>query len=143
MRGKGKNKKINKHHSRFTATMSGVAMLIVTAFFALMVYWSVDSQCTAISREIGKCEKELAALDSEYGREMARWNEMQTPENLAEKIIRFGLRMQNPKADQVVHIGANGRPEPGQIAVARARARAQNAGHVAGIPRTRKTAVRR
>lgn len=136
-----KNKRLKNNHSCFKTTMTGVSALIVTAFIALMIYWSVDSQCTAISREIGKGEKALAALDSEYGREMARWNEMQTPENLAEKIVRFGLRMQSPMADQVVHINADGRPAPGQIAVARARARSRNAGAVAGIPRVRKAAT--
>lgn len=118
-----KNKKLKKH-SRFATSSMGFAALVVTGFTMLMIYRSLDSRCTAIAQEIGKVEKHYQQLDQEAVREAARWNEMTTPEKLEEKLTRFGLEMNLARADQWVHMNADGRPQPGQISVARARSRA-------------------
>ena len=99
--------------------------LIVSIFMMMMFYWTLDSQCTSIMRDIGDAEKRVKALDAEYGRENARWNRMKVRERLDETITRIGLVMQTPKPDQVVRMMPNGEPAPGQMAVVRARARAK------------------
>ena len=84
--------------------------LIVSVFMMMMIYWTLDSQCTSIMREIGEAEKRAKALDAEYGRENARWNRMKVRERLDETITRIGLVMQTPKPDQVVAVSLTTRP---------------------------------
>lgn len=115
-----KNRKVT-NYSRFATRSMGLAALLVSAFIMLMIYWSLDSRCTTIAQEIGKCEKKFQLLDQESVREMARWNELTPPEKLEEKLVRFGLEMNYARADQWIRMNADGRPQPGQIAVARAR----------------------
>lgn len=117
-----RNRKVRKHSSFVTGSV-GLVALLFTVFSMLAVYWLLDMRCSAIAQEIGRCEKQLAALEQESVRESARWNAMVTPERLQEKLTRFGLNMNMPRADQVVRMNADGRPHPGQIAVARAQAR--------------------
>jgi len=117
-----KNRKRTKH-SVFRLGSVGVVSLIVSIFLMLMLYWSVDSRCSSIAREIGQAEKRLAALDSEFVRVTAKWDEQKIPDRLSERLTRFGLEMKYARQDQVVRMSADGRPLPGQIAVARARQR--------------------
>ena len=136
-----RNRRIKKH-SHFKSGATGMGALIVSSFIMLMIYWTLDSQCTSILRDIGTAESKMKALDAEYGRENARWNAMKTRERLDEKITRFGLAMQSPQPDQVVRMQANGEPAPGQIAVARARARAKTGNMAMAAPRMRRQARR-
>ncbi len=73
-----RNRRHVKRFSRFKFGATGMVALIVTSFIMLMIYWTLDSQCTSILREIGKSENEAKLLDAEYGREDARWNAMKT-----------------------------------------------------------------
>lgn len=78
----------------------------------------------------------------------ARWNELMAVDRLQEKLVRFGLEMNIPRADQMIRMGASGRPLPGQIAVARARERmatanmAQNSSETPARKRTARTKIR-
>ena len=119
-----KSRKIRKDSSFRTVSM-GVVTLIVCGFMMVMVGWMFDSKCASIQREIGKAEKEYAALELDCVRETARWDEMKTPERLAECLTRFGLEMKIQRQDQVVRMNRDGRPAPGQIAVTRALARSR------------------
>ena len=130
-----RNRRHVKRFSRFKFGATGMVALIVTSFIMLMIYWTLDSQCTSILREIGKSENEAKLLDAEYGREDARWNAMRTRERLDEKITRFGLAMQSPQPDQVIRMMPNGKPAPGQMAVARAQARARTGNMALAAPR--------
>lgn len=136
-----RNRRVKKH-SRFKAGATGVVALIVSIFMMAMIYWTLDSQCTSVMREIGDAEKRVKALDAEYGRENARWNRMKVRERLDETITRIGLVMQTPKPDQIVRMMPNGEPAPGQMAVARARARAKTGNMAMAVPRTRRKARR-
>ncbi len=118
-----RNRKVKKH-SRCTVNSVNFVALIVLSFFALMVYWSQDARCTALTQEIGKAEKEYARLERACQREEMSWEELKTPESLKQALIRHGLDMDvaNP-GEQVVNMSANGRPSPNQTSVARLRAR--------------------
>lgn len=117
-----RNRKMKKH-SAFTASTMGIGVLLLTSFIMAMAYCSLDSRCTSISREIGKAEKRLEALEAECVQEMAHWDAMKTPEKLSEKLLRFGLEMKYARQDQIVRMNADGRPAAGQISVTRARQR--------------------
>ena len=114
-----------KKHSIFKAGSMGIVVLIVSGFIMFMAYWSLDSRCTSIQREIGKAERRYEALESECTQEQAHWDTMKTPEKLSEKLMRFGLEMKYARQDQIVRMNADGRPVSGQISVARARQRAK------------------
>jgi len=136
-----RNRRVKKH-SRFKSGATGMVALIVSSFIMMMIYWTLDSQCSSIMREIGEAEKRTKALEAEYGRENARWNRMKVRERLDETITRIGLVMQTPKPDQVVRMMPNGEPAPGQMAVARARARAKTGNMALASPRPRRQARR-
>jgi hypothetical protein len=118
-----RNKKVKKH-SRCTVNSVNFVALIVLSFFAVMVYWSQDARCTALSQELGKAEKEFARLERDCQREAVNWEELKTPENLQRALIRHGLDMgpANP-GEQVVNMTSAGQPAPGQMSVARIKAR--------------------
>lgn len=115
-----RNRRVRKN-SRFATSSMGIASLIVSAFIMMMIFFAMNSRCSAITREIGKKEKELQRLESELTRETARWDEMKVPEKLNVALARFGLEMDLPREDQVIRIGKSGAPVPGQLALARLR----------------------
>ena len=108
-----------KKHSRFATSSMGVASLIVSGFIMLMIFFSMNSRCSSISREIGKKEKELQRLEAELTREKTRWDEMKVPERLSIALTKFGLAMSAPREDQIVRMTGAGVPAPGQLALRR------------------------
>lgn len=147
-----RNRKVKKS-SVLTSSTIGISSLLFTAFIAVLAYYFIDSRCSSIAREIGKAEKRLAALETEYVREAAKWDELKIPERLAEKLTRFGLEMRYARQDQIVRMTPDGRPAPGQLSVARANARMRNGasatmlagqgGRSSEIPSLRQRAIRR
>lgn len=120
-----RNRKIKKDSIFRTGSMS-FAGLVVTVFAMLMVYWSLASTCTSISREIGDLEKQYKKLVNERDREAARWSGMKTRDRLDETLSRFGIQMGYPRPDQVVKMSTDGNPVPKQLSVARLKARNQS-----------------
>ena len=98
-----------------------------------------------IAQELQEAEKTYKQLVKETERVAARWNELMAVDRLQEKLVRFGLEMNIPRADQVVRMNAAGRPLPGQIAVVRARERmaTANMAQVAPAAQPRKGSTRR
>ena len=139
-----RNRKVNKH-SHVTANTAGVVLLIVTACIVALVYGALGMRCTSISQELQEAEKTYKQLVKETERVAARWNELMAVDRLQEKLVRFGLEMNIPRADQVVRMNAAGRPLPGQIAVVRARERmaTANMAQVAPAAQPRKGSTRR
>lgn len=123
MRRMGRGVTLRKKRSIFVIGTTGLVSLVMTVIIMLMCYLWMDSRCGAISREISRCEKELKDVTAELERTRTRWEEMKVPGKLEEKLVRFGLNMKYARSDQVVRMNADGRPAPGQIAVARARQR--------------------
>jgi hypothetical protein len=127
-----RNKKVKKY-TRCTMNSVNIVALIVLSFFAIMVYWSQDARCTELAQEIGKAEKEFKRLERDCQREVSSWEELKTPDNLQQAFIRHGLDMGQPNQEQVVHMGQKGLPKPGQMSVARIRARRSQADRIAGV----------
>ena len=140
-----RNRKVKKY-SRCTMNSVNIVALIVLSFFAMMVYWSQDARCTALAQEIGKAEKEYKRLERDCQREASSWDELKTPDNLQHAFVRHGLDMGQPNQDQVIHMDMKGNPKPGQMSVARIRARTSRTDRMAGIEypaRTRRATVPR
>ena len=115
-----RNKRIKKR-SRFATSSMGIASLIVSVFIMLMIFFAMNTKCSAITREIDQKEKELQRLESELTREKTRWDEMKVPEHLKKALTRFGLEMDVPREDQLVRMSNAGAPVPGQLALKRLR----------------------
>ena len=139
-----RNRKINRYSS-FTINTAGVVALLVTLFSMVMVYCVLGMRCTSIAQELQEAEKSYKQLSKECERVAARWTEMMAVDRLQEKLVRFGLEMNIPRADQIVRMNAAGRPLPGQIAVARARERlaTANMAQIAPQAQPRKGRLRR
>ena len=103
------------------------AGVIVLAASVALSYLFMDSKSAQLGQEIRKCEQKYTALENERVREAARWNEKKTPEKLERAMLQHGILMTYPTAEQVVRMDANGRPVPGQLALARFQ-RNRNAG---------------
>ena len=117
-----RNKKVKKC-SRYTVNSINIVALIVLVFIALMVYWSQDAHCSALSQEIGKAKREYKKLESDCQREASSWDELKTPDNLSRALVRHGIDMGPANQEQIIHMGTGGQPKPGQISVARIRTR--------------------
>ncbi len=135
-----RNKRIKKN-SRFATSSMGIASLIVSAFIMLMIFFAMNSRCSAITRDIGQKEKELQRLESELTREKTRWDEMKVPERLKVALARFGLEMEIPREDQIIRMGRTGTPVPGQIALARMRGASASAATASVRTGTRRSAT--
>lgn len=138
-----RNRKVNKHTS-FKVNTAGVVALLVTGFAMVMCYCVLGMRCTSIAQELQQAEKEYKQLTKEGERVAARWTELMAVKQLEEKLTRFGLEMNLPRADQIVRLNASGRPLAGQIAVARAKERLATANVAQMSPgmQSRKKSVR-
>ncbi len=89
-------------------------------------------------------EREIVKLDDALLRASTSWEEMMTPEKIERALLRHGLSMKTPRADQIVRMMSNGLPRPGQISLAKAKARDELAGIVTTPARkSARAAVRR
>jgi hypothetical protein len=68
-------------------------------------------------------EREIAKLDDSRMRESTRWEEMKTTENIEAALLRHGLSMRMPRPDQTVRLLPDGTPRPGQLSLAKSKAR--------------------
>ena len=118
-----RNRKRSKKMSVMAANMMHFGAVIVMLFVMVIINLLASSSCQQLMKSIGEKERVLDKLEEERVRASARWEEMKTPEKLESALLKHGLAMRYPKADQVVRIKANGRPYPGQLSVAKAQQR--------------------
>ena len=118
-----KNRKMSKKMS-VVATNTMRFGAIILSFFVMVILYILSSQsCARLQNQKGAKEREIVKLDDALLRESTRWEEMKTPEKLEMSLLRHGLAMKTPRADQIVRMMENGMPRPGQISLARAKAR--------------------
>lgn len=118
-----RNRKISKRMSVIAGRSMQIAAVMLILFVMVIVNQLASSNCDQLTKAIREKERQLAKLEDERSRESARWEEMKTPEKLESALMRHGLSMRYPKADQVVRMKSDGRPYPGQVSVARAQQR--------------------
>ena len=115
-----KNRKMSKKMSVMAGRTVQIGAVMVMAFVIVILNMLATSSCKHLEKEIRIKERQLAKLDDEKEREGARWNDMVTPEKLEVALLRHGLAMKTPRAEQVVRLRSDGRPYPCQISVAKA-----------------------
>ncbi len=113
-----KNRKRHVNAKVLSPALVGMSVLIVSL---TLIYCCLDSKCNQLGQEIRKNEQRFEALEDEYVREEARWNDNRTPEKLNQAMLRHGLEMDYPAPDQMVRIDVSGEPLAGQIALAKFR----------------------
>ena len=118
---------------------------VILSFFVMVILYILSSQsCTRLQNQKGAMEREIVKLDDALLRESTRWEGMQTPEKLEMELLRHGLSMSTPRADQIVRM-ENGVPRLGQLSLRRAKSRNEAlAGNVSAPARKpARVAVRR
>lgn len=118
-----KNKKVSKKMSVVATNTMYFVAIIVMVFVMAIINQLASSSCSHLMKSIGEKKRMLSKLEEERVRESARWEEMKTTESLERALLRHGLAMRYPRADQVVRMKSNGKPYPGQLAVSRAHQR--------------------
>ncbi|MDD2454783.1 MAG: hypothetical protein PHG96_02130 [Kiritimatiellae bacterium] len=123
-----KNRRRHVNAKVLSPAVVGMSVLIVSL---TLTYCCLDSKCNQLGQEIRKHEQCFESLEDERVREEARWNDKRTPEKLAQAMLRHGLEMDYPAPEQMVRIGVEGEPLPGQIALAKFRKERSSAERVA------------
>jgi hypothetical protein len=118
-----KNRKIPKKMSVAASNTMHFAALIVVLCLMVILNLLASSSCTQLMKTIGEKERMLVKLEDAKMREATRWEELKTPERVAEALRAHGLAMETPRSYQVVRMRGDGTPFPGQPSVARARQR--------------------
>ena len=97
---------------------------IIVLFFLMVILNILSaSSCTQLMKQKGELEREIVRLEDSRMRESTRWEEMKTPEKVEMALLRHGLAMKLPRPDQNVILMTDGTPRPGQISIAKAKAR--------------------
>lgn len=115
-----KNRKIRKEMSVIAGTTVHFGAIVAMLFVMVILNLLANSRCQQLSKAIGEREKELDKLVAACQRESTRWEQMKTPEKIESALLRHGLSMKLPRAEQNVRMKADGTPCPAQLSVARA-----------------------
>ena len=118
-----KNRRVTKKMS-VVATNSMRFGAIIVFFFVMVILNLLSSQsCSQLLKQKGEMEREIAKLEDAHMRESTRWEEMKTSENIEAALLRHGLSMHTPRPDQTVRLLPDGTPRPGQLSLAKSKAR--------------------
>ncbi len=114
-----KNRKRTKEMSVVASRSMHIGAIIMMLFVMVIINLLASSSCDQLMKSIGEKEKYLTKLENDRKRASADWDRMKTSENLDRMLLKHGLAMKYPRADQVVRMGRNGRAMPGQLSLAR------------------------
>lgn len=120
-----KNRKRSKKMSVMASHSMHVGAVIMMLFVMVIVNLLASSSCDQLLKSIGEKERQLLKLEDEHVRESARWEGMLTAKNIERALSVRGMSMHTPRAVQIIRMGEDGQPTPGQFSVARAEQRAK------------------
>ena len=119
-----KNRKISKTRMTvLTKTTARFGAIIGILFVMVIINILATSSCQQLEKAIGQRGKELERLEDSLNREATRWDSMKTPEKIDTALLRHGLAMRPPRADQNVNMKADGTPYVRQHSVVQAKKR--------------------
>ena len=118
-----RNRKVPKKMSVVATNTMRFGVIILVFFFMVILNVLSQSSCKQLQNANGRMEREIAKLEDSRTREATRWEGMKTPDKIEEALLRHGLSMKTPRADQTVRLMADGRPRPGQLSLAKAKMR--------------------
>ena len=111
-----RNRNRRKH---VVAGSHSLLWLWIVLLFCMVVFYGLEAgKCTAIGGEIGAAEKKQTALEKEFRREAARWNDNLTRERIAAALHAHGIPMRRARLEQIVRM-KNGVPlaqQPSMVA---------------------------
>ena len=115
-RGK-KNRRVTKRMSMAAQnTMRFGSIIVVLAVMVILNVLS-SSSCKQLIKQKGELERTIKKLDNSIVQESTRWAQMTTPDRIEMALLRHGMRMNLPRADQNVRLRSDGTPQPGQLSV--------------------------
>ena len=94
-----------------------------------VVYLSLSCQCDRLSKDIHKLEREKEDLSRAFQNAEYRWSNLRAPHSLATALAKHDLRMDWPRADQIVWLKRSTPerpPSPRTESMKYARARSPN-----------------
>ena len=118
-----RNRKMPKKMSVMATNTMRFGAIILSFFVMVILNILSSSSCTQLQNQKGAMEREIEKLDDALVRASTSWEEMKTPEKIEMALLRHGLAMKTPRAEQIVRMMSNGQPRPGQLSLARAKAR--------------------
>ena len=117
-----RNRRVPKKMSVVAANSMRFGAIVVFFFVMVIMNLLSSSSCTMLLKEKGVKERELAKYEEARTQEATRWEGMKTPEKIQAALMRHGLAMRLPHADQCVRMRPDGTPYPNQRSVRLARA---------------------
>ena len=111
-----RNKPWNTRQHTVALTMKGAAFVILLALVAvayMLVHHSNESLADAIVRE----EARARALEEDFKRETAKWDDERSSDKLRDRLLRNGIVMNVPSSRQRVAMRGGGARPAGAVAV--------------------------
>jgi hypothetical protein len=132
-----KNRKLNCQGKRNLNFWTPILLLVVVFFARCVIDFIFDRQCSLLTEETSRLETQNKAEESNYERELSRWNALRTPRRLESALRRHCLNMQYASPDRVVHMDADGNPTGNPTTLTRAMSRLSRVGNTASVSRNR------
>lgn len=115
----GRNRKVSKKLSVAAGRSLQIGGILFVLFVMVVLNCLATSRCSQMKQRNGDQERKLERLEAQRVRESARWEEMKSPDKLEAVLLKHGLSMHYPRAEQVVRMRKDGKPYPGQLSIAR------------------------
>jgi len=112
-----RNRRVPKKMSVVAANSMRFGAIVVFFFVMVIMNLLSSSSCTMLLKEKGAKERELAKYEEARTQEATRWEGMKAPEKIEAALVRHGLAMRLPHADQCVRMRPDGTPYPNQRSV--------------------------
>jgi hypothetical protein len=130
-----KNRKLNCQGKRKLNFWAPILLLVVTFFVRWVVDFVFERQCQLLSDETSRLENANKAEESNYERELSKWNYLRTPRRLETALRKHGLDMNYAMPDRVVHMDADGNPKGNPTTLTRAKSRISRVENTASVAR--------
>lgn len=115
------NRRMTKKMSVAKGMTLRIGSILMALFVVVIINLLAESSCQQLMKANGEKMRQIKRLEAERQRASARWEEMQTPENLERMLLKHGLNMRYSKPDQIVRMQKNGLVQPGSKCMPRRR----------------------
>ena len=136
-----KNRKLNCQSKQKINLVGPVLVMLSVVFMNYAINFVFDKKCSDLTEETSILEKQNNLEESNYERELSRWNGLRTPHRLKAALHKHCLDMDMPSPDRVVKMDADGKPRGNPTTLTRAMSRLSRVENTASV--SRNTSVRR
>jgi hypothetical protein len=128
-----KNRKLRCQNSKNYRWWPPILFVVVIFFTCIGIDILFDRRCQVLIDETARLEKENKLEESNYERELSRWNELRTLRRLEAALRKHCLDMKYPSPDRVVLMDADGKPKGNPRTLTRAMSRLSRVENTASI----------